>query len=46
VDVHHGDGIQEAIKGGRYIMKDRQGRVIIDRKATVKDRFRLHSFLN
>jgi hypothetical protein len=46
VDVRHKDGIQEAIKNGRYIMRDRQGRVIIDRKATIKDRFRLHSFLN
>ncbi|MBS3647591.1 hypothetical protein KEU06_02990 [Pseudaminobacter sp. 19-2017] len=46
VDVRHEDGIQEAIRNGRYVMRDRQGRVIIDRRATIKDRFRLHSFLN
>ena len=46
VDIHHQDGIQEAIKNGRYIMRDRQGRVIIDRKATIRDRFRLRKFLD
>jgi hypothetical protein len=42
----HRTGIEEAIANGRYIMRDKWGRTIINRAATNADRRRLKSLLN
>lgn len=44
--VQHRTGIQEIIKRGRYIMLDKRGRTIINRRATNADRQRLLSLIN
>ncbi len=41
--VTHRTGIKETIMRGRYIMRDKWGRIIIDRKATSADHRRLRS---
>ena len=44
--VRHRTGIVETISQGRYIMRDKWGRVIIDRRATTADRERLRSLID
>lgn len=44
--VTHRTGIKETIMRGRYIMRDKWGRIIIDRKATTADRKRLTSLID
>ncbi|THV12836.1 hypothetical protein E9677_17700 [Rhizobium rhizophilum] len=44
--VRHSTGIEEAITNGRYIMRDKWGRTIINRAATAADRRRLRSLIN
>jgi len=44
--VRHAKGISEEIKDGRYIMKDAQGRTIVNRRATKDDQARLLSFID
>lgn len=44
--VTHRTGIKETIMRGRYIMRDKWGRIIIDRKATTADRKRLRSLID
>lgn len=41
IQVVHPDGISETVKGGRFRMKDAQGRTIIDRPAKASDIKRL-----
>jgi hypothetical protein len=41
IEVRHADGTKEEIENGRYEMKDRNGRTIIERRATEVDRARL-----
>lgn len=43
-EVHHANGMMEAIVDDRYVMKDAKGRTIINRKATPSDQLRLQSF--
>jgi hypothetical protein len=43
-EVHHANGMMEAIVDGRYVMKDAKGRTIINRKAIPSDQLRLQSF--
>jgi hypothetical protein len=45
LSVQHPDGIREQIVGGIYTMFDRQGRQIVRRKATNRDRTRLRALL-
>ena len=33
--------MQESVRAGRYVMRDAQGRVIVDRRATMADYMRL-----
>lgn len=44
--VQHRTGIREMIQQGRYIMLDKRGRTIINRRATNADRLRLRSLLD
>jgi hypothetical protein len=44
--VQHRTGIKELIRRGRYIMLDKRGRTIINRKATNADRQRLLSLVD
>lgn len=44
--VKHRTGIEETLMRGRYIMRDKWGRIIIDRKATNADRQRLRSLVD
>lgn len=43
IQVVHPDGISETVKGGRFRMKDAQGRTIIDRPAKASDIKRLRA---
>jgi hypothetical protein len=43
IEVKHRSGIAEETRGGRYIMRDRRGRTIINRAATTADKDRLRS---
>ncbi|OHV77306.1 hypothetical protein LCM4573_08575 [Rhizobium sp. LCM 4573] len=43
IEVKHRSGIAEETRGGRYIMRDRRGRTIINRTATTADKDRLRS---
>ncbi len=45
VEVVHRDGIREEIAGGRYRMRDAQGRLIIERIATESDRGRFRAMV-
>ena len=45
IDVLHRNGMREAVKGGRYTMKDGKGRTIIERRATAVDAARLRSMM-
>lgn len=44
--VRHSTGIEETISRGRYIMRDKWGRVIINRRATTADQQRLKSLVD
>lgn len=44
--VQHRTGIQEIIQRGRYIMLDKRGRTIINRRASNADRLRLQSLID
>lgn len=46
LSVTHRTGIKETIIRGRYIMRDKWGRIIIDRKATSADHRRLRSLID
>jgi len=46
LSVTHRTGIKETIMRGRYIMRDKWGRIIIARKATSADRNRLRSLID
>ncbi|TCL92502.1 hypothetical protein C8J38_104302 [Rhizobium sp. PP-WC-2G-219] len=41
LNVRHRNGFKEQLTGGRYVMRDAQGRVVVDRRATRADRDRL-----
>lgn len=41
LSVRHRNGFREQLTGGRYVMRDAQGRVVVDRRATRADRDRL-----
>lgn len=46
IDVRYRNGISEHIGAGRYVMKDAQGRTIINRPATGSDLARLRDMAN
>ncbi len=37
----HDNGMQETVSNGRYVMRDAQDRVIVERRATMGDYLRL-----
>lgn len=41
--VKHNNGLEESVVRGRYIMKDKKGRTIVNRRASRADRERLES---
>jgi len=43
IDVLHRNGMRERVKAGRYLMKDAEGRTIIERRATGADLARLRA---
>ena len=43
ISVVHSNGMRESLGGGRYEMRDAQGRVIVTRRATLLDYLRLHA---
>lgn len=46
ISVRHGSGIAEEVNDrGRYVMRDRSGRTIVNRSATKSDMDRLRSFV-
>lgn len=44
LSVRHDDGMSEAVRDGRYIMKDSKGRTIVNRRAILGDEVRLRFF--
>ncbi|WP_312224154.1 hypothetical protein [Rhizobium rhizoryzae] len=38
--MKHSNGIREQLIGGRYVMRDRNGRTIINRPAAARDVYR------
>lgn len=46
IEVRHRVGIEERIRNGRYLMRDKRGRTIINRPVTNQDLDRLRSFLD
>jgi hypothetical protein len=45
MEVRHETGIEETLSNGRYVMRDRRGRTIINRAATPADAARLRSMI-
>jgi hypothetical protein len=44
VQVTHRHGLVERLANGRFTMRDRQGRTIVDRAATPSDNARMRSY--
>ncbi|KQR70059.1 hypothetical protein ASG03_05110 [Rhizobium sp. Leaf341] len=41
LSIRHRNGFREQLTGDRYVMRDAQGRIVVDRRATRADRERL-----